>query len=87
MNSNEQVKRFLDDAGKVMRWPKKKADQLDVLKYLRTKFESGRKYTEKEINVILDTWHCFGDRALLRRMMFDLYLLERTPDGREYWIE
>ena len=78
---------FLDDTGRVIRWPKKKADQLEVLKYLRTKFEGGKKYSEKEVNALLDAWHIFGDRALLRRMLFDLYLLERTPDGREYWIE
>lgn len=34
---------------------------------------------------MLDLWHGFGDRALLRRSLIDGKLVERTLDGRAYW--
>jgi hypothetical protein len=77
---------FLDKDGKVTRWPKKKSEKLEVLKYIQGKMERGRNYTEKEINGIIERWHSFHDYALLRRELYDNYLLERTPDGRAYWI-
>ena len=55
--------------------------------YLNTKFEEGKEYSEKEVNELIDKWHNFKDYALLRREMFDHYLLERTKDGKKYWIE
>jgi hypothetical protein len=76
-----------DKNGKIVRWPKKKIEKLEVLKYINSKFEIGKKYSEKQVNEIINNWHTFGDYALIRREMFDNYLLERTQDGKEYWIE
>jgi hypothetical protein len=87
MNKPNKFDRLLDNYGRIIRWPKKQAEQMQVLKYLRTKFQSGKQYTESEINIILNEWHTFGDYALLRRMMYDTYLLERTPDCRVYWFK
>jgi len=81
------ISKLLNEDGKVLRWPKKKEEKLAVLMYLNGKFEEGREYTEKEVNQLIDKWHCFKDYALLRREMFDNYLLERTKDGKKYWIE
>lgn len=81
------ISTLLDDMGRVKRWPKKKQDKINVLRYLQDKFEVGVKYSEKEINEILKEWHLFNDHALLRREMYDRYLLNRTIDGREYWLE
>jgi hypothetical protein len=81
------ISNLLDENGKVKRWPKKKEEKIEVLKYLNTKFEEGKQYSEKEVNEILNKWHNFSDYALLRREMFDNYLLERTRDGRKYWIK
>lgn len=80
------IEGLLDTAGRVRRWPKKKEEKLEVLKYLQGKLEPGRNYGEKEINAILDSWHCFGDYALLRRELYDKGLLDRTPDCRSYWV-
>jgi hypothetical protein len=87
MNKPNKFDRLLDNYGRIIRWPKKQAEQMQVLKYLRTKFQSGKQYTESEINIILNEWHTFGDYAMLRRMMYDTYLLERTPDCRVYWFK
>jgi len=45
----------------------------------------GRRFTEREINALLNQRHTFQDAALLRRFLCDLGYLERTRDGREYW--
>ena len=81
------IPKLLDGNGKVLRWPKKKEEKIAVLMYLNTKFEEGKEYSEKEVNELIDKWHNFKDYALLRREMFDHYLLERTKDGKKYWIE
>jgi len=84
---NELLERLLDSEGKVTRWPKKQAEKEAVLCYIQGKIEKNRIYTEKEINEIISKWHSFNDHALIRRMMYDTNLLQRTPDGRQYWVE
>jgi len=80
--------KLLDTDGKVIRWPgkKKKEERLCILEYLKSKFENGRTYKEKEVNAILEEWHLFNDYALLRREMFEHNFINRTKDCREYWI-
>ncbi|MCK9170831.1 MAG: DUF2087 domain-containing protein, partial [Treponema sp.] len=66
---------------------KKKDEKEAVLKYMRSKFEPEKIYSEREVNEIINRWHSFGDYALVRREMYDHFLLERTPDGKKYWLE
>lgn len=54
--------------------------------YLITKFQEKKEYTELEINMILKKWHSFGDHSLLRRELYDAFLLDRTPDCKKYWV-
>lgn len=82
---DELLIKLLDNEGKVKRWPKKKAEQEAVLHFIQDKIETDKIYTEKEINEIILKWHSFNDYALIRRMLYDNFLLERTPDGRQYW--
>ncbi len=82
----EAYRYLLDSNQRVKRWPKKAAEKEFVLAYLQTKFAKGTRYAEREVNAILQRWHLFNDYALLRREMYDQYLLNRTSDGGEYWI-
>jgi hypothetical protein len=77
---------LLDNDGRIKRWPKKAKEKQFILEYLKSKFSNGRRYTEKEVNSIINEWHLFTDYALLRREMYDRYLINRTTDGREYWV-
>jgi hypothetical protein len=87
MSTNEfNIDKLLDENGRVNRWPKKKLEKNAVLLYLHRKMNTGKIYSEKEVNEIIMQWHSFGDYALLRREMFDNFLLERTKDGKQYWI-
>ena len=83
---NEKLLPFLDNQHRVLRWPKKKDDKYLVLKYLQSKFDSTVKYSEIEVNRILMKWNTFNDHALLRREMYNNYLLNRTNDCKEYWV-
>ncbi|NMB65952.1 MAG: DUF2087 domain-containing protein [Spirochaetes bacterium] len=80
-------KKIIDQNGIIIRWPKKKEEKLEVLHYIQSKFEKGHDYTEAEVNAIIMNYHSFGDYALLRRELYDNYLLNRTADGKKYWVE
>ena len=85
---DNSLKGYLDDDGKFDRFPgkKQKKKQTAMLEFLASKFESGKKYTEKEVNEILNQFHSFNDPATLRRLMFGHKLIDRTLDGRSYWL-
>lgn len=78
---------YLDHQGRVIDWPplKREDSQQAVRLYLVAKFEQGRRYTEAEVNALLNQWATFEDWALLRRELIMHALLERTRDGSAYW--
>lgn len=78
---------WLDAQGRLTGWPAKRSLQVNAAYYLVAKFEGSRRYSEAQINAILDSWSLFRDAARLRREMVELGVLGRTPDGREYWLE
>jgi hypothetical protein len=55
--------------------------KLVVLKWLASHFEEGRRYTEAEVNEIIET--CHPEYTFLRRQMVDCGLMDR--DNRIYW--
>ena len=73
--------------GSLIRWPKKKEEKLAVLNYLITKFEPGLEYKELQVNQILKLWHSFGDYALLRRELYDNFLMDRNSENGVYWVQ
>lgn len=80
------LKKFMDGE-KVKIWPAKKEAKMLVLEYLSSKFEEGKKYTEKEVNEIIDKYQTFSDHATLRRELYDHYFLDRDPKDGLYWKE
>lgn len=80
---------YMDADGKFNALPGKrqKKKQLLMFQYLAERFEHGRKYSEQEVNEILNLHHTFNDPASLRRFMFGCKLLDRTLDGRRYWLK
>lgn len=79
----EAIKNYLDGEGRLKLWPKRK--HREVLSYLADNFETGKQYTEKQVNEILNLHHTFGDPALLRRELFMKRFFDRIPDGSRYW--
>ena len=78
------LRNFLDANGKLTAFPAKRKMKVYALLYLAGKLESGREYSEREVNDILLDWHTFADPATLRRELYDYRFLDRSKDGRSY---
>jgi DNA-binding transcriptional ArsR family regulator len=78
---------FMDAQGRATAWPTKGRDQRLMTEYMASRFETGRDYTEKEINaVLLERMHpIFKDYAIIRRALYDDGYLDRERDGSRYW--
>lgn len=82
----KQLKNFLDEDGRLVKFPAKRGMQQEALAYLAEKFQPERTYTEREVNELLERWHTFRDPATLRRALFDSRYLDRDPYGRSYTL-
>ncbi|MDM5154293.1 DUF2087 domain-containing protein [Bacillus sp. DX1.1] len=71
--------------GPLSSFPKKQKRKLVILKHLMKNFDSSQKYTEKEINEILE--RVYHDYVTLRRYLIEYGFLDRTPDGSKYWVK
>lgn len=80
---------YLDEQGKFTTLPGKrqKKKQLLMLQHLASKIDIGAKYTEMQINDIINQYTAFKDPATLRRLMWGHKLIKRTLDGTAYWRE
>lgn len=78
------LKNFLDANGRLTAFPAKRKMKIYALFYLAEKFDPETDYSEREVNDLLLSWHCFADPATLRRELFDYRFLDRSPDGRTY---
>ena len=77
--------RLINEFDEIMRWPKNPTDKENVINWLSTKFILDQKYSEKEVNEILDNHHLFNDTPLLRRELISRKYLIRKDDGSIYW--
>ena len=80
----EKVARYFDAEGRMASWPARQAHQELCYWVMWSRLPAGAVFTEREISARLNGWHTFGDAALLRRGMYELRLVSRTQDGREY---
>lgn len=76
--------RYFDPSGKMISWPSRFAHQLLCLWVLWSRVPADTIYTERQFGDLIDQWHAFGDRAIIRRTMFEAGMIHRTPDGRQY---
>ncbi|WP_196258448.1 DUF2087 domain-containing protein [Pelagibacterium limicola] len=80
----DRVARCFDSAGRLQRWPSRRADQELALWIIWSQLPGDGQLEELEINAMLRNWHDFEDYVLIRRELVDFDLLRRTPDGRIY---
>ena len=76
---------LINRLGQILRWPKKPIDKETAISFLSSKFQFEIKYSEKEINSIIDKHHLFNDTPLLRRELIGRNYLCRKDDGSQYW--
>ena len=75
---------YFDRQGRLESWPAKTNLQELCLWALWARLPAEQSFTELEISALIDGWHLFGDRALLRRELVDYGMVRRTQNGREY---
>lgn len=78
-----ELKPFINEEGQLTSYPAKYKKKLMALWYLADKIDTGREYSEPEINSL----HTFGDQATLRRELINKRLLFRSTDCSRYWAE
>lgn len=76
--------RGFDAGGRMARWPAKTSVQGLCLWAIWSHLPARRTLSEAEVNRVIDGWHSFGDRALIRRSLIDHRLCSRTEDGSAY---
>ena len=80
----QKALRQFDLHGRLQRWPIKFSVQRLMLWGLWMRFDVRRRYSEREVNEILNAWHLYGDHCTLRRELVNEKLLARHSDGSEY---
>ena len=76
---------LINSFDQIIRWPKKPSDKEVAIRFLASKFDFKKKYTEQEVNLIIKQHHLFNDIALLRRELVSRGCLDREDDGSIYW--
>jgi hypothetical protein len=78
------VRAFVTD-GHLVRLPARRARRRLVLEHIVASFEPGRRFPEREVDVVLRAWCAGGetDHVAVRRHLVDEGLLSRA-DG-QYW--
>lgn len=66
-------------------FPAREKRKIIILKHLTKEFDREKKYSEKEVNNILKNF--YDDIATIRRYLIEYGFLERTKDGKAYWVK
>ncbi len=82
---DQKVLRDYTVNGKLTRLPNKQKKTLVILRWLATRFQPGRMYTEAEVNAVIKEVYP-ADIASLRRDLIDFGYLRREKGGGKYWL-
>lgn len=77
------IKAFITPEGRLKDFPAQQKKFEAILRYVVQAFEPGVRYSEKQVNEILQRYH--KDTARLRRSLVDAGLMAREGGGGEYW--
>ena len=79
----EVLKNYLNEDGSIQQLPTNRRKLDVVLRYITEHFDSGKIYTEKQVNQVIGTLN--EDISGLRRDLISVGYLDRKKDGSEYW--
>ena len=77
------INTYFDADGRLKAFPTQQKKLEVVLRYVAEAFDARQRYTEKQVNAILERFN--EDTAGLRRDLVDFGFLQRQADGCEYW--
>ncbi|MCT4541969.1 MAG: DUF2087 domain-containing protein [Vallitalea sp.] len=76
---------YFTEEGKLKTLPAKEKRKIIVLREIISNFKTNTKYTEVEINRILE--RIYDDHVLLRRYLIEYGFLDRYNDCSYYWVK
>lgn len=79
------ISTYMDKNGAIKTYPSKEKKKIIVLGEIINNFKPSRKYSEKDINLILK--RIYEDYATIRRALIEYGFLERTIDCSSYWVK
>ncbi len=79
------IRNYTNADGTIKTIPTQQKKLLAILHYVSRDFELDKKYSEKEVNQMLEKYH--PDYAFLRRSLVDFKIMEREDNGRTYWLK
>lgn len=71
--------------GPLSDFPTKEKRKIIILRHIIKKFDSNKKYSEKEVNAILKS--IYHDYVTLRRYLIEYGYMDRTTDCSYYWVK
>lgn len=78
------IRNYTNEDGSVKAFPTQQKKLLAILHYVIRDITAERRYSEKEINEILQRYN--PDYAFLRRSLIEYRLMEREAGGGAYWL-
>lgn len=79
------IKNYFDNFGHLKEFPSKEKRKIIVLNHILNNFQQDRKYSEQEINRILE--RIFDDYVSLRRALIEYGFMDRKSDCSLYWVK
>ena len=79
-----QALRHFDAQGRLASWPSRTNVQHLALWALWSRLPRDQSMSEREISAHLNLWHLFRDPAILRRTLWELKLISRSPACTDY---
>jgi DNA-binding CsgD family transcriptional regulator len=78
------LKNLMDEKGWISTWPSKEKRKLVLLAKLSEDLAPQKNYSEQAVNEILQQH--VADYVTVRRYLIEYGFLQRTRDGRTYWV-
>jgi len=78
------IKNYSNPDGTLKSIPTQQKKLSAILYFIAQNFKFGKKYTEKEVNQVLEKFH--PDYAFLRRSLIDFKIMDREVSGGSYWL-
>ena len=75
---------YFDETGFIKQFPSKEKRKIVVLSVLAQKFDPKKNYSEAAVNDVLK--QAITDYVTVRRYLIEYGFMQRTKDGKTYWL-
>lgn len=79
------LENYINKDGSLKTYPSKEKKKIIVLEEIMKSFNIGEKYSEQEVNKILE--RIYKDYATIRRALIEYGFIDRNKNCSEYWVK